>query len=92
MTFSKSEKDAIIRKIQEHFAEELDYNIGQFEAGFLLKFFTEEIGPYFYNKGLEDAQALLQKRLEEITNAIDSLEKPTQTRRSGAHRGGQQQQ
>lgn len=79
--FSKSEKDAITRKIQEHCAEELDYDIGQLEAGFLLKFFTEEIGPYFYNKGLQDAQALLQKRLEEITGAIDSLEKPTQTRR-----------
>ena len=79
--FSKSEKDAIIQRIREYCAKELDNEIGQFEAAFLLKFFSEEIGPYFYNKGLQDSQAVLKKRIEEIANAIDSLEKPANSRR-----------
>ena len=79
--FLKPEKDAITQKIQEYFARELDQEIGKFEAGFLLTFFAEEIGPYFYNKGLQDSQALLRKRMDEITNAVDSLEKPTKDRR-----------
>ena len=79
--FSKPEKDAITKKIQEYFSNELDQQIGTFEAGFLLNFFAEQIGPYFYNKGLLDSQVLLKKRMDEITNAIDSLEKPTLSRR-----------
>ena len=41
-------------------------------------FFAEEIGPYFYNRGLYDAQAILESRLENIAEAIYEIEKPTQ--------------
>ena len=58
--------------------EELDREVGQFEAGFLLDFFAEEIGPYFYNRGLYDAQAILESRLEQVAEAIYEIEKPTQ--------------
>jgi uncharacterized protein (DUF2164 family) len=81
VNFEKPEKDAIIQKIREYCAKELDYEIGKFEAGFLLNFFTDEIGPHFYNQGLHDAQAILRKRMEDITGAIDALEKPTLGRR-----------
>ena len=81
LSFAKQEKDAIIRKIQEYFSAELEQEIGQFDAGFLLDFFADEIGPHFYNKGIHDAQAILQKRIDEIVEAIDSLEKPVGTRR-----------
>ena len=80
-TFSKSDRDAITQKIQQYFVKELDQEIGQFEAAFLLKFFAEEVGPYFYNKGIQDSQAVLKKRIDDIANAIDTLEKPTHGRR-----------
>lgn len=76
--FTREEREAICRKIQRYFQEELDQEIGQFDAGFLLDFFAEEIGPYFYNRGLYDAQAILQSRLENIGEAIYEIEKPTQ--------------
>ena len=78
--FSRAEKDVIIQRIQQYFSKELDQKIGQFEAGFLLTFFSEEIGPYFYNKGLHDAEAILHKRMDDISGAIDSLVKPTSGR------------
>jgi uncharacterized protein (DUF2164 family) len=74
--FSKEERDAICRRIQLYFQEELEQEIGQFDAGFLLDFFAEEIGPYFYNRGLYDAQALLESRMEQVAEAIYELEKP----------------
>ncbi len=74
--FSKQEKETIVSKIQEYFTDKLDQEIGQFEAEFLLNFFAEEIGPYFYNKGVHDSQGMLQKKVDEIIEAIDSLEKP----------------
>lgn len=75
--FSKEEKEIIVRKIQMYFTEELNQDIGSFDAQFLLDFFAEEIGSYFYNRGLYDAQAILERRLETISDAIYELEKST---------------
>lgn len=79
--FSKEENEIIIKKIKLYFAEELNQEIGQFDAQFLLDFFAEEIGAYFYNRGLYDAQAILERRLEDISEAIYELEKITEFRR-----------
>ena len=76
--FSREEKEVICRKIQLYFKEELDQEIGQFDAGFLLDFFAEEMGAYFYNRGLYDAQAILENQLANIGEAIYEIEKPTQ--------------
>ena len=76
--FTTAERETLVRKIQLYFHEELDQQIGQFPAEFLLEFFTEEIGPYFYNRGLFDAQAVLQKRIDSIEQAIDELELPVE--------------
>lgn len=75
--FSKEEKEAIIRKIQLYFNDELNQDIGQFDAEFLLDFFSEEVGAYYYNRGLADAQTVLERKLEDITEAIYELEKST---------------
>jgi uncharacterized protein (DUF2164 family) len=76
--FSKEEKEVIIRKIQLYFKKELDQEIGQFDAEFLLDFFSEEVGAYYYNRGLYDAQTILESRLESISDAIYEIEKPTE--------------
>jgi uncharacterized protein (DUF2164 family) len=78
ITFSSDERDIICRKIQVYMQEELEHEVGQFDASFLLDFFAEQIGPYFYNRGLYDAQAVLESRLENIAEAIYEIEKPTQ--------------
>ena len=76
--FSSDEKDVLVRKIQLYFREELDQDIGQFPAQFLLDFFAEEIGGYFYNRGIYDAAALINERMESVTDALWELEKPTE--------------
>lgn len=81
MEFSKEEKEIITKKIQAYFREELESDIGQFDAHFLLDFFTEEIGSYFYNRGIYDAQAILDKRLDDISESIYELEKVTEFRK-----------
>lgn len=75
--FSAVEKEIIINKIKLYFSEELEQKIGQFDAEFLLNFFSEEVGSYFYNRGLYDARAVIEERLETIDEAIYSIEKPT---------------
>lgn len=74
--FSTEQKNIIVQKIQRYFQEELDQEMGQFDAQFLLDFFSEEVGPYYYNQGLHDAQTVLEKQLESIADAIYEIEKP----------------
>ncbi|MGD8911205.1 MAG: DUF2164 domain-containing protein [Candidatus Thiodiazotropha sp.] len=76
--FSKDEKEHIVHKIKRYFSEELDQEIGQFDAEFLLDFFSKEIGPYYYNRGLYDARAVLESRLGNIDEALYEIEKPTE--------------
>ena len=76
--FSKDEKAVIVRKIQLYFSEELKQQIGQFDAEFLLDFFSQELGAYYYNRGLNDAQAVLSAKLDDIQDAIYQLEQPTE--------------
>jgi uncharacterized protein (DUF2164 family) len=76
--FTAVERQTIVKKIQLYFSEELEQEIGQFPAEFLLEFFSEEIGPYFYNRGLFDAQSVLQDRLDSIEAAINELELPVE--------------
>jgi len=77
MKLKKEDKDQIVEKIQNYFEFELEHELGQFDAGFLLDFLQEELGPYFYNQGLYDAQAVIASKVEEIENGIFEIEKPT---------------
>ncbi len=74
--FSKDEKAVIVGKIQRYFSAELNQDIGQFDAEFLLDFFSEDIGSYYYNQGLHDAQAVVSSSLENINDALYEIEKP----------------
>ena len=75
--FSKEEKAVIVGKIQRYFADELNQDMGQFDSEFLLDFFSDQIGAYYYNRGLYDARSILEGRVEDITEAIYEIEKPT---------------
>ncbi|MEQ1580359.1 MAG: DUF2164 domain-containing protein [Steroidobacteraceae bacterium] len=79
--FTDEEKAVIVRRIQLYFTEELKQDLGRFDAEFLLEFFAEEVGAYFYNRGLYDAQVILSAKLDDLNDAISMLEKPTAFRR-----------
>ncbi|HWV00063.1 MAG TPA: DUF2164 domain-containing protein [Devosia sp.] len=72
--FEKDERAAIASKIQRYFVAELDSEIGAIPAELLLNFFTEEIGPFYYNQGLADAQAAMARMVDNINDEIYGLE------------------
>jgi len=74
--FSKDEKAVLVSRLQRYFNDELDYEIGQFDADFLLDFIAKEMGAYFYNQGLADAQTVVEKRMQDVTEGIYELEQP----------------
>ncbi|MFK7891550.1 MAG: DUF2164 domain-containing protein [Granulosicoccus sp.] len=77
IVFTSEQKDTITERLKTYFEEELDRDLGQFEAQFLLDFLIAELGPHFYNQGLYDARAIMEKRVDDITESIYSLEKIT---------------
>ena len=79
--FTADETAIIVKKIQLYFAEELQQDLGRFDAEFLLDFFSNEMGTYFYNRGLYDAQAILSSKLDEWSETIYQLERPTEFRK-----------
>ena len=78
ITFNKQEKELLVQKLKQYFDNELDQGIGQFDAEFLLEFFGKELGMYYYNRGLNDAQDIFKNRVDSITDAIYELEVPTE--------------
>lgn len=75
--FSREETKAIVGEIQDYFREELDQDIGSIPAELLMGFFAEKMGAYFYNRGLYDAQALIRKQVDTLSDDIFALEQPT---------------
>lgn len=75
--FTKEEKEVIVCKVKKYFDTELGQEIGQFDAEFLIDFFSDEVGSYYYNRGLLDARVLIESKLDDIDAGILELEKPT---------------
>ena len=80
--FNKDEKAVLVQKLQLYFSEELEQKIGQFDAEFLIDFIGEEMGAYFYNRGVQDAQQALSRKIDEISDALYDLEKPVEFRKT----------
>lgn len=72
--FDKPERAQIVKRIQTYFSAELDQDIGAIPAELLLKFFTEQVGAFYYNQGLSDEQALFAKSIDDINDQIYGLE------------------
>ncbi len=73
--FSKEDKERLIYKIKDYFEAELDFEIGGFDAEFLLDFFAKEMGHVFYNQALSDVQMQVDQQFDTLKDAIYDLEK-----------------
>jgi len=77
INFPKEQKNLLTAKLQRYFEQELNQELGEFDAEFLLDFFSEQLGAHFYNQGLRDAQAVLLGKIDDITEAIEEIEQVT---------------
>ena len=63
---NKQEIAEIIPSIQKFFREELDLDLSEMRAGFLLNYFMKEIGPFAYNRGVRDAETYFRSKVEDL--------------------------
>ena len=72
-----SVKVEVVAKLQKYFQDELQQEIGSFDAEFLLDFFSKEVGGFYYNQGLADALKNFESKMEDVGELIYQLEKET---------------
>lgn len=75
--FPKEQKDQVLIRIQQYFSSERGEEIGELAAENLLHFITKELGPFFYNQAIHDAQSAVQLRMSDIEEDLLSLEHPS---------------
>ena len=74
--FSREEMADIKARLRPYFRDELEMELRDLPADMLIEFLAREIGPFFYNRGLHDAQAVVGQMSERISEAIAGLERP----------------
>jgi uncharacterized protein (DUF2164 family) len=66
---SKPEVKDVVASIQRYFAEELEMELNEMRAKFLLDYFLKEVGPLAYNRGVRDAERFFRERIEDLPGA-----------------------
>lgn len=72
--FTSQQKQAMASALQAYMEQELDVEIGQFDADFMLDFITEKFGPAFYNQGIKDAQVIMERKMLDISDELYEIE------------------
>lgn len=76
ITFSRDQTAHMVDKLQKYLQRELDVEIGDFDAEFLLDFFAKELGAHFYNRGMADALRVVEEKTESLVDTLTWLQKP----------------
>ncbi|MGR5068964.1 MULTISPECIES: DUF2164 domain-containing protein [Vibrio] len=74
----RAQKEALANAIQDYMQDELSIDIGQFDSEFLIDFITDKLAPLYYNKGVDDAKALIERRMLEMADELYEIEQDVQ--------------
>lgn len=63
---SKEIRKELVESIKRYFWKERDEELTHLGAELLLDFIINEIGPYLYNRGIEDSYKYMNERIEDL--------------------------
>jgi len=64
---NKEETAAIVPSLQKFFREELEHDLSELRAKFLLDYICKEIAPFAYNRGVKDAETYFRNKVEDLS-------------------------
>ncbi|ELA9811044.1 DUF2164 domain-containing protein [Vibrio parahaemolyticus] len=70
----RAQKETLASAVQDYMQDELSIEIGQFDSEFLIDFITDKLGAVYYNKGVEDAKAVIERRMLEVSDELYEIE------------------
>lgn len=65
---TKQEVADIVPSLKQYFRDELDQELSDMRAKFLLEYFMTEIAPLAYNRGVKDAESFFRAHVEDLPN------------------------
>lgn len=68
----RDERADAVRRIRAYFDRERDEPLGELGATLLFEFVRDELGPLFYNLGLDDARALIARSGDSLEADLDA--------------------
>jgi uncharacterized protein (DUF2164 family) len=69
MPLPEPEKREALDSIQRYMSSEIDVDISEMQAELILGYFTKELAPFAYNKGIQEAQQFLLMKAEDLGGA-----------------------
>ncbi len=69
MQLPDMEKREALDSILRYMSEEIDVDVSEMQAELILDYFTKELAPFAYNKGIQDAQQFLLMKAEDLGGA-----------------------
>lgn len=78
---TKEEREYVMARVQEYFELERDESIGDLAADQLIQYMSEELGQFFYNKGVQDARQMVEQKVINIDEDLLSLVRPAGRKR-----------
>lgn len=73
LALGREDRQRLVADLQAWFQEERGERIGELAAEMLIDFIQASAGKAWYNRGLQDAQAVLRDRLERLVDDVDLL-------------------
>lgn len=75
LQLDKEQEEVLLDELRAYMSDELDMNIGNLPAKFLLDFMVELIGPKIYDQAISDAEPWLYDRFTGILEDLSVLKK-----------------
>ncbi len=69
------EREDALERLRAYFGRERGEELGELGAALLFDFIAEQLGPHFYNKGIEDAQALVARFADSLDADLDAAKR-----------------
>lgn len=75
LALEREDRQRVVSDLQAWFLDERGEKIGDLAADLLVEFFQEKAARHWYNRGVQDAQALARDRLERLADDLDLLKR-----------------
>ncbi|CDQ21527.1 Uncharacterized conserved protein, DUF2164 family [Halobacillus karajensis] len=76
MKLKKDEKAYMVERVKEYFELEQGEVLGDLAAEQWVHRLAEDMGPFFYNKGVDDARQMVEQKVMNVDEDLRSLERP----------------
>jgi uncharacterized protein (DUF2164 family) len=66
VALSGERRERMLLAVRGFFAEQLDQELSEFQAGLVIDFFVGELGPPVYNQAIADVRAWLEQKVGDL--------------------------